>query len=224
MPLPFIPGREGSGIVESANESSAFKTSDRIAFIQPGTYTEYCCPAAAKCIKVPDGVPMDMAGGSLLAGLTGLMLTQETYQVKKGDFVLIHAIAGGVGQILCQLCKNAGATVIGTTSSDEKADIAKQLGADHVIDYTKQDVVQQVKQLTDGLGVNVVYDGVGKSTFDTSLLCLKPHGWMITFGNASGKPEPFDVLRLAKGSVKLMRPTLFDFISTPHDFQRCIHI
>eukprot|EP00158_Paraphelidium_tribonemae_P001775 Partr_v1_DN24795_c0_g2_i2_m37370 putative Quinone oxidoreductase len=222
MPLPFTPGREGAGVVvqQSQNPSSNFKTGDRVAFFMPGSCAEYACPSIYKCIKVPEGVPMDVAGSCLLAGLTALMLTQETYRVKRGDTVLIHAVAGGVGQLLCQMCKQVGASVIGTTSSVEKADIGRALGADHIIDYTKVDVLTEVMRLTGDVGVDVVYDGVGKATFDASLACVRPHGWFLSFGNASGKPEPFDILRLGKGSKKLMRPALVDFISTAADFQR----
>ena len=195
-----------------------------MAYIGPKTYAEYTCASADKSVQLPESLNFEQGACAMLQGLTGMMLTHETYRVQPGDVVLVHAAAGGTGQLLCQICKAMGARVIGTTSTPEKAAVAKQAGADDVILYTQEDVVAKVKALTNGTGVNVVYDGVGKATFDLSLASLRPRGWMISFGNASGKPEPFDILRLAKGSFTLMRPTLFDFVATKADFQRCMFI
>lgn len=144
----------------------------------------------------------------------------ESYQVKKSDWVLVHAAAGGTGSLIVQFCKGSGATVIGTVSTEEKGQVAKSLGVDHVINYKIQNVVEEVNKLTNGVGVDVVYDGVGKDTFEDSLACCKRLASLITFGNASGKIPPFDILRLAEKNIRLMRPTLFNYLVTKEEFQK----
>jgi NADPH2:quinone reductase len=171
-------------------------------------------------VVLPDAVSLETGAACLLQGLTALMLSREIYHVRQGDTVLVHAAAGGVGQLLCQICNDAGATVIGTTSTPAKAEIARKAGAHHVILYTEEDVVEAVKRLTDGQMVNVVYDGVGRFTFESSLASLRRRGWLVCFGNASGKPDLFDVTRLTKGSLVLTRPTLADFVSTKQEFEQ----
>lgn len=154
----------------------------------------------------------------MIQGLTALSLVRLAYPVSKGDTVLIHAAAGGTGLLLTQFCKSFGARVIGTTSTPVKAELAKSAGCDEVILYTEQDVYESVSKLTNGKGVQVVYDGVGKSTFDVSLKCLARGGTMVSFGNASGKVDPVDLMKLSVGNVKLMRPTLFEYIKTREEF------
>jgi NADPH:quinone reductase len=214
---------EASGIVEAVGEDvSHLKVGDRVAYFSPSTYAEYTCANSSTTARVPDSISMEDAAVANLAGITALMLCQEIYKVRKGDYVLVHAAAGGVGQTLCQICSSLGAIVVGTTSTAAKAEIASKSGAHHLINYTTQNVTDEVMRITDGNGCRVVFDGVGKSTFDSSLACVAKRGYLLCFGNASGKPDPFDITRLTKGSKVLCRPTMGDFISTPEDYQRRI--
>ncbi|KAI3646149.1 hypothetical protein MP228_009077 [Amoeboaphelidium protococcarum] len=225
LPLPFTPGREGAGVVERVSEDvKHIRVGDRVAYFSPGSYAEFTAANAAQTTVLPDGVSFEMGSVYCVAGLTSLVLSSEVYQVKQSDTVLIHAAAGGVGQILSQICKNhfKVQTVIGTTSSEEKAEIARKNGCDHVILYSKPgvSVYDEVMKITGGAGCNVVYDGVGKSTFDVSLDCVAKRGWLLLFGGASGPVPPLDILRLSKGAKNLARPSLMEFISTKEDFDR----
>ena len=187
------------------------KTGDRVAYGggPPGSYAESRLTPASILVPIPDGVPDEIAAAVMLKGMTSQYLIRRTYPVKTGETVLFHAAAGGVGLIACQWLKALGATVIGTVGSDQKAEIARAHGCDHVIVSTREDVAKRVREITGGAGVPVVYDSVGKDTFMASLDCLRPLGMMVSFGNASGKVPPFDIGILAqKGSLYLTRPTL----------------
>ncbi|KAJ3365607.1 hypothetical protein GGF32_008740 [Allomyces javanicus] len=220
LPLPFIPGREGAGVIEAVGDGvKGLKVGDRVAWIGPGSYAEYTAVPASKVQVVPDNVPLDTAAASLLQGLTALTLVKLGYAVKQGDWVLVHAAAGGTGGLLVQLAKHFGAKVIATTSSDAKVAEAVRLGADHVIRYDREDIAARVKEITGGEGVHAVFDGVGKATFDASLASLRRRGYMVSFGNASGKVPDVDLLKLSKGNVYLLRPTLFEYIQTEDEFK-----
>jgi NADPH2:quinone reductase len=220
MPLPLILGSEGAGVVEAVGPRvKEFKAGDRVAYSSPiGAYAEVLLRPADRLVKIPAGVDDRTAAAMMLKGLTTQYLIRRTYRVKKGDTILMHAAAGGVGQILCQWAKALGATVIGTVGSDEKAAIAKKAGCKHVIVTSKENFVERVKEITKGKGVPVVYDGVGKDTFMGSLDCLSPLGMMVSFGNASGAVPPFNAGILAqKGSLFLTRPTLMTYTASRED-------
>jgi NADPH2:quinone reductase len=212
--LPSYPagiGMEAAGIVEEAGQGSGLVPGDRVAYCggPPGAYAAYRTMQAKYLVKIPDSMSDQVAAASILKGLTAHYLLRLTYPVKKGDTILIHAAAGGVGLIACQWAKHLGATVIGTVGSEEKAVLAKDNGCDYPIVYTKDNFVQRVKEITEGRGVNVVYDSVGKTTFMDSLDCLKKFGMMVSFGNASGPVPPIEPLLLTqKGSLYLTRPSL----------------
>ncbi|KAJ9054904.1 hypothetical protein DSO57_1009561 [Entomophthora muscae] len=217
--LPMVLGREGAGIVEAVGDQvTKFKVGDRVVYLSPGSYAETVAVAETMVSILPLELSFEIGAACLLQGLTGLTMVQEAYSIKKGDTVLIHAAAGGMGLVLTQLSKNYGATVIGTTSSTEKAELAKQVGADFVINYTCEDVYEKVSEYTKGLGVQAVFDGVGKDTFESSLKCCAPLATMISFGNASGKVPPVDILKLGAKNIKLMRTNLFNFFTTPESF------
>jgi NADPH2:quinone reductase len=210
-PLPFTPGSEGAGVVEAVGPKvKELKVGDRVAYSSPiGAYAEVLLRPAERLVKIPAGIDDKTAAAMMLKGLTAQYLLRRTYRVKKGDTILMHAAAGGVGQILCQWARALGATVIGTVGSDEKAALAKKAGCTHVIVTSREKFVERVKQITQGKGVPVVYDGVGKDTFMDSLDCLAPLGLMASFGNASGAVTQFNPGILAqKGSLFLTRPTL----------------
>jgi NADPH2:quinone reductase len=220
MPLPLTLGMEGAGVIEAVGPKvKGFKVGDRVAYANPiGSYAEVCLRPVARLVKIPTGVDDKIAASIMLKGMTAWYLIKRTYKVKKGDTILMHAAAGGVGQILCQWAKYLGATVIGTVGSDEKVALAKKAGCKHVIVTSKEDFVARVKEITKGKGVPVVYDGVGKDTFMGSLDCLAPRGYMVSFGNASGAVTQFNPgLLAAKGSLFLTRPTLFNYTATPED-------
>lgn len=221
--LPFIVGREGSGeIVEVGPEAKGnFKVGDRVAFMGPGSYAEYDAVSTLSVAKLPDAVSLEQGAALLLQGLTAWSLVRQAYKVEKGDWVLIHAAAGGVGLLLCQMCKLLGANVIGTTSSEAKAQLAKANGADYVVDYSKgyDELVTKVNELTGNKGVQVVFDGVGASTFDVSLKVVRRLGTVISFGNASGAVPPVNIMRLAEKNIRLMRTTLFQYITTREEFE-----
>ncbi|KAI8838832.1 hypothetical protein BJ741DRAFT_600713 [Chytriomyces cf. hyalinus JEL632] len=220
VPLPYIPGREASGVVEAIGDGvKGFIVGDRVAYMAANCCAEYALATEDQTIVVPENVSMEEAAALLLQGATAMSLARLVYEVKKGDHVLIHAAAGGTGQLLVQVCKQYGAIVIGTTSSPEKAETAKKAGADHVLLYTQQDVPAEVMKITGGKGVQVVYDGIGKSTFDISLACLARLGTMASFGNASGKVADIDIMKLVPNAIKLMRPSLFQFIKDRSDFE-----
>jgi NADPH:quinone reductase len=223
LPLPAGLGVEGAGRVEAVGAGvTAVRPGDRVAYMaSPGSYAEVRNVPADRLIKLPDEISDRTAAGMLLRGLTVQALIRRTYPVKRGDTVLFHAAAGGVGLIAVQWLKTLGATVIGTVGSDEKAARAKAAGCDHVIVYTREDVVKRVKELTAGEGVPVVYDAVGKSTFDASLDCLRPLGMMVTFGNASGPVPSIDPALLGrKGSLFLTRPTVYTYVAKREDLER----
>jgi NADPH2:quinone reductase len=220
VPLPFTPGSEGAGVVEAVGpEVKDLKVGDRIAYSGPiGAYAGVLLRRADQVVKVPAGVDDKTAAAMMLKGLTAQYLIRRTYRVKKGDTILVHAAAGGVGQILCQWAKHLGATVIGTVGSDEKAALAWKAGCKHVIVTPREKFVERVKEVTKEKGVSVVFDGVGKDTFMDSLDCLRPFGLMVSFGNASGAVPPFHIGILAqKGSLFLTRPMLFHHIAARED-------
>lgn len=212
LPLPSGIGLEGAGVVEAIGEGvSNVRVGDRVAYAggPVGAYSEARCMPAAPLLKLPDAIDFRTGAAMMLQGLTSAYLLRKTYRVQAGDAVLIHAAAGGVGLIACQWAKALGATVIGTTSSEEKAALARAHGADHIIFYNREDVAKRVREITGGEGVAVVYDGVGKDTFMGSLDSLRTRGMMVSFGNASGPVAPFDPLLLSqKGSIFITRPTL----------------
>jgi NADPH2:quinone reductase len=217
QPLPFTPGVEGAGRVESVGEGvEDLKAGDRVAYAGPvGGYSEERLIDAGRLVKLPDEIPFDQAAAMMLQGMTARMLLRAVYRVEAGDTILVHAAAGGVGLIMCQWASALGATVIGTVSTEEKAELARAHGCAHPILYTKQDFAAEVDKITAGQKLPVVYDSVGKSTFLKSLDCLRPRGLMVSFGNASGPVDPISPLILSqKGSLFLTRPTLFNYIAT----------
>ncbi|MGB3500172.1 MAG: quinone oxidoreductase [Mesorhizobium sp.] len=220
--LPLITGGEGAGIVESVGEGvTNVKVGDRIAYASGlGAYAEKRLMPADRLVHIPDGVSDEQAAAMMLKGMTVEYLVQRTYPIKKGDTVLYHAAAGGVGLMFGQWAKSIGARVIGTASSDEKIALAKAHGFDEVINYRQTDFAAAVKELTDGKLCDVVYDSVGKDTFAGSLDCLRPRGMFVSFGNASGPVPPFEMGLLSrKGSLYATRPTLFAYIATRADLE-----
>ncbi len=216
--LPFTPGFEAAGVVEEVGEGvSWLRPGQRVAYGSgpPGAYAEARVMPAAVLIPIPDDIDDRTAAAMMLKGMTARYLLKQTYAVKPGETILVHAAAGGVGLILCQWAKHLGARVIGTVGSPEKVEIARAHGCDHVILYREEDVARRVRELTDGEGVPVVYDGVGRTTFMASLDCLKPRGLLVSFGNASGAVESFNLGLLAqKGSLYVTRPTLFHYVAS----------
>ncbi len=222
MPLPVGLGREGSGLVVAVGDNVQGITEGHLVAwpgVQ-GSYAEYVVMSPTDCVLVPVGIEPNIACAAMLQGMTAHYLVTSVYNIQSGDTALVHAAAGGVGLLLCQMISARGGHVIGTVSTQAKADAALKAGAEHVIRYDQEDFAPRVRELTNGVGVNVVYDGVGKSTFDGSLASLKRRGLMVTFGNASGAVPPFDLLRLSSmGSLSVIRPTLGDFIATPEEMQ-----
>ncbi len=212
---PVRLGNEGAGVVEAVGKGAEFKPGQRVAFATfRGAYAEYALVPSTILVHLPEAVTFDEAAAVMLQGMTAHYLTHSTFPLKQGDVCLVHAAAGGAGSLLVQMAKLAGATVIGTTSTEQKAQLAKDHGADHVILYTETDFVAEVKRLTDGRGVNVVYDSVGNTTFHKSLDCIQPRGMMVTFGQSSGPVGPIDPLLLnQKGSLFLTRPTLANYVA-----------
>ena len=221
--LPFSPGMEGAGVVEAVGEGvDALAVGDRIAYAAPpvGSYAEERLMPADKVVKVPAGIDSRQAAAMMLQGMTVEYLLRRTYPVQAGETILFHAAAGGVGLIACQWAKHLGATVIGTVGSDEKAELARAHGCDHPIVYTREDFTERVRELTDGAGVPVVYDAVGRDTFAGSLDCLRPRGMLVSFGQSSGKIDPFDVgILSAKGSLYVTRPTLMTYTASRADLE-----
>ena len=215
-PRPFTPGNEGAGEVVAVGKGvKDFKPGDRVAYASTlGSYAEERNVEVKHLVKLPKAISFDTAAGMMLKGLTAQYLLRQTYKVKAGDTILVHAAAGGVGQILCQWGKALGATVIGTVGSQEKAKLAKKAGAKHVILYREEDFAVRVGEITKGAKCHVVYDGVGKATFPASLDCLRPFGMFASYGSASGGIELFNLALLAqKGSLFATRPTLFTFLA-----------
>jgi len=221
LPTPFIPGSEMAGVVEKVGpDVKDLKPSDRVAQTGVvGTYADHQCVPADRLVKIPDHVDFKTAAAIMLQGGTMHYLMRSAYPLKAGETALVHAAAGGMGLLLTQFGKKLGAHIIGTAGSDEKTRMAKDAGADEVINYSKQDFVAEVKRMTGGTGVDVVYDGVGKSTFEGSLNCLRPRGYMVLFGGASGAVPPFDPITLTgKGSLFLTRPSLKDYTLTREEY------
>jgi len=209
--LPFTPGMEAAGTIEAVGENvTLVKPGDRVAYAGViGAYAEYALVSGAQLVLVPENVNFDLAAAVMLQGLTAHYLTHSTFPLRKGETVLLHAAAGGVGLLLIQIAKKIGARVIGTVSTEEKAALASNSGADHIIFYTRDDFEQEVKRITGGTGVDVVYDSVGKTTFEKSLNCLRRRGMMVLFGQSSGPVPPMEPGTLnSKGSLYLTRPGL----------------
>jgi NADPH2:quinone reductase len=214
--LPYGLGLEGSGTVAAVGaEVSGLGEGDPVAYTGvPGSYAEYVLAPADRLVRMPDGLDVKVGAAAMLQGMTAHYLAYTTYPLKAGDTCLIHAAAGGVGLILVQMAKQCGARVIGTVSTEAKAALAREAGADEMILYTQQDFETEVKRLTDGKGVQVIYDSVAKDTFDKGLNCLAPLGYMVLYGQSSGPIPPFDPAILnAKGSLFLTRPSLFHYIA-----------
>lgn len=221
--LPFTPGTEAAGVVDAVGAGvTRFKPGDRVAYAMvSGTYAEYAAAPAEKVVPVPEDVDLKLAAAALLQGATAHYLTTDTFPLKVGDSSLIHAAAGGTGQLLVQMAKRRGARVIATVSTEEKAAIARSCGADEVILYTQQDFEAEVKRLSGGRGVDVVYDSVGATTFEKSLNCLRPRGMMVLFGSASGAVPPFDLQRLnGLGSLFVTRPSLGHYIAAREELAK----
>ncbi|AOJ92328.1 quinone oxidoreductase family protein [Burkholderia multivorans] len=223
QPLPGGLGMEAAGEVTAVGEGvGALKVGDRVAYVAqpPGAYAQERVLSAERVVKLPDGIGYDDAASVMLQGLTAHYLLRRTYPVKAGDTILIHAAAGGVGLLVCQWAKALGATVIGTVGSDEKAELAKAHGCDHPIVYTRENFTQRVKEITNGAGVPVVYDSIGKDTYIGSLDCLAPLGYFVSFGNASGPLPPIDSKEFSsRGSLFFTRPTLFSYIAKRADLE-----
>lgn len=221
LPLPAVMGRSGCGVVETVGPGVDTVTpGDRVVYAADptGSYIEARNMPADVLVTVPDTVADNVAAGMFLQGLTAQYLIRRTHRVEAGETILVHAAAGGVGMILCQWAKSLGATVIGTVGSDEKAAFARDHGVDHAIVYTRENFADRVREITDGVGVPVVYDSVGKDTFMGSLDCVSPLGLMVSYGNASGKVSPFDLnLLIEKGSLYITRPRLYAYIAKRED-------
>jgi len=219
--FPYILGREGAGAIVKLGSGAVqdFKVGDKVVWMGESGYAEYTTVPAAKAIKLPPGVDTKVAAAALLQGLTALTLIREAHHVNKGDWVLVHAAAGGTGLWLVQLLKAVGANTIGTASTGEKIALAKKAGATHMINYTKEDVKSKVHELTNGQGCIAIFDGVGKDTFDLSLDLVARKGSLISFGNASGAVPPVTIARLSAKNARLMRPTLFNYVATREEFE-----
>jgi NADPH2:quinone reductase len=217
VPLPFIPGQEGAGEIVSLGEGvKAVKSGDRVAWTSVlGSYAEYAALPADRLVPIPAGVTDQQAAATMLQGMTAQYLVYDTFPLKRGETALVHAAAGGVGLLLVQMAHNIGARVIATVSTEEKAKLARDAGADEIILYTQADFETETKRLTNGKGVDVVYDSVGKTTFDKGLNVLRPRGMMALFGGSSGAVPPFDPITLTqKGSLFLTRPSLGHYIAS----------
>ncbi len=215
--LPFVPGQEGAGDVVSAGPGvTSVKVGDRVAYTMVlGSYAEYASVPADRLVKIPEGVSYQQAAAAMLQGMTAHYLCHATYPLKKGETALVHAAAGGVGLLLVQMAHHIGARVIGTVSTEEKAKLAREAGADEIILYTQSDFEAETKRLTAGRGVDVVYDSVGKTTFEKGLNVLRARGYMVLFGASSGAVPAFDLIQLSqKGSLYITRPTLAHYVIT----------
>ena len=219
--MPATPGLEGAGIVEAIGEGvTEVAVGDRVAYagLPPGAYAEVRRMPAHRMVKLPEAISTRQGAAMMLQGMTARYLLHGCYKVQSGDTILIHAAAGGVGSIVCQWAKHLGAAVIGTAGSAQKAELAKSNGCDYPVIYTEEDFVARVKDITDGKGVDVVYDSVGQSTFMQSMDCLRPMGMMVTFGQSSGPIAPMDLgLLSAKGSLFITRPTLMTYTAKRED-------
>ncbi|MEX2583433.1 MAG: quinone oxidoreductase [Gemmatimonadota bacterium] len=212
LPTPFTPGSEGAGVVEAVGDGvTEVRKGDRVVFFHIGAYADHALVPVAKLVPVPEGIDSRTAAAALLQGATAQYLTTSTFPLTGTEKVLVHAAAGGVGGILVQMCKQKGAFVFGTASTS-KLEVVREAGADVVIDYTTTDFEPEIMKQTDGVGLDVVYDSVGQTTFDGSLNCVKQRGMLVMFGQSSGPVQPFDVLRLSKKSTFLTRPSLGHYI------------
>ncbi|KAI8317553.1 putative quinone oxidoreductase [Colletotrichum sp. SAR11_240] len=222
-PLPQVLGREGAGTVVSAHPSvsSSFSPGDRVVYMGPySSYATYSAVPASSLLRIPDALATDAAAAALLQGLTAWTFIREAGVVQKGEWVLVHAAAGGVGLQLVQMLRAVGAKVIGTTSSDEKCALAKKNGAEWIVNSKSQDLVAEVKKITDGHGVDVIFDGVGKATFDSDLEMAARKGRLVVFGNASGAVPPFDILKLGPKNLKVMRPVVNNYVATREELEK----
>jgi len=220
--LPFVDGQEAAGVVaEIGAEVKSVKPGDRVTYTGAlGSYAEYAAVPADRLVRVPETLDDRQAAAAMLQGMTAHYLVHSAYPLKRGETALIHAAAGGVGLLLVQMAKNLGARVIGTAGSEEKAQLARQAGADEVILYTQQDFEAETKRVTGGAGVHVVYDGVGKTTFEKDLNVLRPRGYLVLFGGSSGAVPPFDLIKLSqKGSLFVTRPTLAHYTATRDELE-----
>ena len=218
--LPFVPGQEAAGTVVALGEGvTGIAIGDRVAWCHIlGTYAEFAVAPAHRLVRIPEGISFQQAAAAMLQGMTAHYLAHSSYAIQQGDEVLVHAGAGGVGLLLIQMAKRLGARVLTTVSTEEKAALARKAGADEVILYTQEDFAAKVRELTGGKGLAVVYDSVGKTTFDGSLACLRPRGIMVLFGGSSGAVPPFDLIKLSTmGSLYITRPTMKDYIATRED-------
>ena len=221
-PVPFIDGQEGAGVVtEVGSEVTLVQPGDRVAYTGSlGSYAEYAAVPAQRLVKIPDALSFEDAAAAMLQGMTAHYLTHSTYKLQAGETALVHAAAGGVGLLLVQMTKQFRALVIGTAGTKEKAQLARDAGADECIIYTESDFETETKRLTDGKGVHVVYDGVGKATFDKDLNVLLPRGYLVLFGGSSGAVPPFDLIKLSqKGSLYITRPTLVNYTMTREELE-----
>jgi NADPH:quinone reductase len=221
-PLPFIVGQEAAGVVNAlGSDVNSLSIGDRVAYTGGlGSYAEFAAVPAERLVRIPEQVNFEQAAACMLQGMTAHYLSHSTFPLKSGDTALIHAAAGGVGQLLVQMAKQLGARVIATAGSEEKAELARAAGADECIVYTTTDFESETKRLTNGKGVNVVYDGVGKATFEKGLNVLRPRGYMVLFGGASGAVPAFDLLQLSqKGSLFITRPTLGHYTATRQELE-----
>ena len=222
VPLPFVPGQEGAGVVTSVGpEVKSVKPGDRVAWTSVlGSYAEYAAVPGERLVQIPQGVSDQHAAAVMLQGMTAHYLSHDTFPLKRGQTALVHAAAGGVGLLLVQMAHNIGAGVIATVSTDEKAKLARQAGADEIILYTQTDFETETKRLTGGKGVDVVYDSVGKTTFEKGLNVLRTRGMMVLFGGSSGAVPPFDLIQLSsKGSLYITRPSLAHYIATTEELR-----
>jgi NADPH2:quinone reductase len=223
LPLPMGIGMEGAGVVQAVGEGADLAVGDRVAYCSAGfgAYAEALNLPASRLVKIPQGIDFEQAAAVMLKGQTAEYLLQRTYALQSGETCLFHAAAGGVGLIFGQWANSIGASVIGTVGSPEKAELALAHGFTHVINYRTEDVVQRVLEITGGEKLPVVYDGVGKDTFEMSLDCLRPRGLMVSFGNASGAPDPLDLQTLSsKGSLFITRPTLLTYSATTEELRQ----
>jgi NADPH2:quinone reductase len=221
-PLPFVNGQEAAGVVtEVGSEVTTLQPGDRVAYTSAlGSYAEYAAVPASRLVKIPDGIDFEQAAAAMLQGMTAHYLLHSSYPLRKNEIALIHAAAGGVGLLLVQMANKIGARVIATAGTHEKAQLARDAGADECIVYTEADFETETRRLTDGAGVHVVYDGVGKATFDKDLEVLQPRGYLVLFGGSSGAVPPFDLIKLSqKGSLFITRPTLAHYTLTREELE-----
>lgn len=221
-PLPFINGQEGAGVVTGVgSDVTNVRVGDRVAYTSSlGSYAEFAAVPSARLVKIPDALSFEQAAAAMLQGMTAHYLLYSTYKLQSGETALIHAAAGGVGLLLVQMAKKIGARVIATAGNEEKAKLAREAGADDCIIYTQSDFESETKRLTDGKGVHVVYDGVGKATFDKDLEVLRMRGYLVLFGGSSGAVPPFDLIKLSqKGSLFITRPTLAHYTTTRDELE-----